>query len=165
MAMFLNTSAINDYFAGLVGNASDGVMFINSSLELENRVKELLVKSSKCNAGNTGIETADIWAVIVLIIIAMIIYAYVSSKLAKRKQKKLREARIPMLSDNITTGIAYNLALSDGRIFEGIEVLGSCEGEDNEFSLGGWAGMLIIKQANGKKIYIKKTAVRYIEEC
>ena len=107
----------------------------------------------------------DIWAIIVLIIIAMIIYAYIASKLSNRKKKKLREETVPVIASSITVGINYNLALSDGRIFESVKIIGSSEGEENQFSLGGWEGMLIIKQVTDKKVYIRKTAIRYIEEC
>ena len=106
----------------------------------------------------------DIWAIIVLIIIAMVAYGYLSSKWSDRKKKKTREATIPIVKNTLNTNQNYRLVLSDGRVFENIKIIGTVEGDNEQFSIGGWEGMLIVKQESGKNIYIKKTAVRYVEE-
>ncbi len=106
----------------------------------------------------------DIWAIIVSIIILMVIYGYISSKISDRKKKKLRKETVPEISDSIKTGINYNIHLSDGRKFENVVIVGSVESEDEAFSFAGYEGLLVFKQQNGKKVYLKKPSIRYIEE-
>ena len=113
-------------------------------------------------AKNAG--ASDIWAFIVVVIILMVIYGYVASKIKARKKRKLREATIPHISENLKTGIKYNVILSDGNNFKNVEIIGSVEGEDAEFTFTNWEGMLVLKNENNKKIFVKKTSVRFIEE-
>ncbi|MCO4837590.1 MAG: hypothetical protein KC426_05820 [Oceanospirillaceae bacterium] len=106
----------------------------------------------------------DVWAIIVSVIILMVIYGYVSSKISDRKKKKQRQETVPEISDSIKTGINYNIHLSDGRKFENVVIVGSVEGEDEAFSFAGYEGLLVFNQQNGKKVYLKKPSIRYIEE-
>ena len=106
----------------------------------------------------------DIWAIIVSIIILMVIYSYISSKISDRKKKKLRKETVPEISDSIKTGINYNIHLSDGKKFENVVIVGSVESEDEAFSFAGYEGLLVFKQQSGKKVYLKKPSIRYIEE-
>lgn len=107
---------------------------------------------------------SEVWAVIVCVVIAMIIYGYVSSKLSARKRKKLRAETVPAISESIRKGVAYNIHLSDGRKFENVQVIGSVENEDDAFSFAGFDGMLVLLQENGKKVFLKKPSIRYIVE-
>lgn len=61
-------------------------------------------------------------------------------------------------------GSKYNVFINDGRKFMGVELLGSSTEADGQFSFAGWEGMLVLKQPNGKRIFLKQSAVRYIEE-
>jgi len=106
----------------------------------------------------------DIWAIIVIVIILMVIYGYVSSKLSERRKRKIRERSIPLLTESLKSGIKYNVHLSDGRKFLKVEIVGSVEGENAEFSFAGWDGMLVLKNEAKKKIYIKKSSIRFVEE-
>ena len=106
----------------------------------------------------------DIWAIIVIVIILMVLYSYVSSKLSDRKKRKIREATIPQITETLKTGVLYNVFLSDGRGFNNVEILGTVEDDDEQFSFANWEGMLVLKQENNKRLFIKKNSVRFIEE-
>jgi len=106
----------------------------------------------------------DLWAIIVIVIILMVIYGYVSSKISDRRKRKLREKSIPLIADGLKSGVKYNIHLSDGRKFLSVEIAGSVEGADAEFSFGGWDGILVLKNEDQKKIYVKRSAIRFIEE-
>ena len=107
---------------------------------------------------------SEAWAIIVTVIILMVIYAYISSKLTERKKRKLRAKTIPQVTETLKTGVSYNVFLSDGRSFKKIEILGGVEGEDAGFSFANWDGMLVLKKENNKKVYIKMSSVRFVEE-
>lgn len=107
---------------------------------------------------------SEIWTVIASVILLLIIYGIISSKLERRKKRKLREKTIPMITDYPTTDTLYNIHLSDGRKFLGAQLLGSVEGNDASFSFAGYEGMVVVVLDTKKKAYIKKSSIRYIEE-
>ncbi|MDR1349305.1 MAG: hypothetical protein LBJ59_00735 [Zoogloeaceae bacterium] len=106
----------------------------------------------------------DVWVVVIAVIILMVAYAYISAKLKARKLRKSREKSLPFIEDNVRPGVLYNVCLSDGRRFECIQLLGCSTAEDGQFSFFGWEGMLVLKRENEKRIFLKQSAVRYIEE-
>jgi len=118
------------------------------------------------NASNCtkGADMPDIWAIVVIIIILMVIYTYISSKISDQRKRKVRENTIPQISDALKTGVNYNIVISDGPTFENVQILGSVEGDDDQFSFANWKGMLVIQQENKKRVFIKKTSIRFIEE-
>jgi hypothetical protein len=111
-----------------------------------------------------GADMPDVWAVIVIIIILMVVYGYISSKISDRKKRKAREATIPEVTEALKTGVLYNVFLSDGRGFENVTIIGTVEDEDAQFSFANWEGMLVLEKETHKKIFIKKSSVRFIEE-
>jgi len=111
-----------------------------------------------------GENMSEVWAVIVAVVLLMIVYGYISSKIKARKRRKARDKSLPYVEDNVQPGVNYNVFLNDGRKFLGVELVGSTTVEDGQYSFAGWEGMLVLKQATGKRIFIKQTAVRYIEE-
>ena len=111
-----------------------------------------------------GYEAPSIWAVIIIIILFMVIYAYISSKISERNKRISREKALPVTTDALSTGILYNVFLSDGKGFENIEIIGSVEEDDYQYAFANWEGILVLKQENTKKVYVKKTSIRYIEE-
>jgi hypothetical protein len=118
------------------------------------------------SVANCGKESgmSEVWAVIVGAILLMVVWGYVSSKLNARKRRKSREKSLPFVEDNVRTGILYNVCLSDGRRFERVQLIGCSTVEDGQFSFSGWEGTLILKGQNEKRIFLKPSAVRYIEE-
>ena len=61
-------------------------------------------------------------------------------------------------------GVLYNVCLSDGRRFERVHILGCSTAEDGRFSFFGWEGMLVLKGESEKRVFLKQSAVRYVEE-
>jgi hypothetical protein len=51
-----------------------------------------------------------------------------------------------------------------GRKFMNVQIIGSVEGADAEFSFAGWDGMLVLRNEDQKKIYVKKSSIRFVEE-
>lgn len=111
-----------------------------------------------------GVQSMGFWGYFFLFIGGMVLLTYLSSEWREYKTKRKRETTMPILDNSIVTGQDYKIILSDGRIFEPVQILGSVEQDDTEFSLGGWEGTLVLLQTNHKKIYVRKTAVRIIEE-
>ena len=111
-----------------------------------------------------GENMPEVWAVIVSVILLMVIWGIIASKLKARKRKKAREKSLPYVEDNVRPGVQYNVNLNDGRKFMAVELVGSSTIDDGQFSFAGWEGMLVIKQADGKRVFLKQSAVRFIEE-
>jgi len=109
-------------------------------------------------------ERPDIWAYIVIAIILMVIYAYVSSKYSDWKIKKDREANFSQAENSIKKGVAYNVILNNGHKFTDVEIIGVTENENDEIALSDWAGLFVLVQNNGKRIFVKKPSIRFIEE-
>jgi hypothetical protein len=107
---------------------------------------------------------SEVWAVIVSLIIFMVIYGYVASKIKAHKRKKARDKSLPFVEDNVRPGVLYNVFLNDGRKFVSVELVGSSTVADGQYSFAGWEGMLVLKQTTGKRVFIKQSAVRFIEE-
>jgi hypothetical protein len=107
----------------------------------------------------------EVWAVIVGSILLLIIYSIVSSKLKARHQRKQREKSLPFVADNIRTGVGYNVHLSDGKKYLGAQIVGTSDSTSGQFSIGGWEGMLVLMQSNGKRVFVRQGSVRCIEEA
>jgi hypothetical protein len=118
--------------------------------------------AADCAAKGSGMSEA--WAVIVGVILLMIVWGYVASKLKARKRRKSREKSLPFVEDNVRPGFPYNVCLGDGRRFERVQIVGCSTVEDDRFSFFGWEGMLVLKGQDEKRIFLKPSAVRYIEE-
>ena len=106
----------------------------------------------------------EVWLFIIGIIALLIVCGIVSSKLSARRQRKLREKSLPFIEDNVQLGVAYNVYLSDGREFRNAQLLGTSDSTSGRFAIGGWEGMLILKQSNSKRVFIRQSSVRCVEE-
>jgi hypothetical protein len=107
----------------------------------------------------------EIWAVIVGIIVLLIIYGIASSKLRSRKQRAARQKALPFVDETVRVGQKYNVYLSDGRSFRQVELLGTNDPSSGQFALGGWEGMLVLKQSSGKRVFVRQASVRCVEEA
>lgn len=122
---------------------------------------------AKCGGATKNHDCAegpDIWAYIVIVIILMVIYAYASSKYSDWKKKKGREANFPQAEDSIKKDVAYNVILNSGHKFTDVKIIGVTEDENNEITFSDWAGLFVLVQKNSKRIFVKKTSIRFIEE-
>lgn len=107
----------------------------------------------------------EVWAVIVGGIVLLILYGIVSSKLKARRQRKQREKSLPFVDDNIRQGVTYNVHLSDGKKYLGAQIVGTSDSSSGQFSIGGWEGMLVLMQGNGKRVFVRQSSVRCVEEA
>jgi hypothetical protein len=108
---------------------------------------------------------SKVWAVIVSVVVVMILYGIVSSKLTAMRQRRAREKLLPYLSETIRTGQRYNVYLSDGRSFPDVELLGTNDPGSGQSPLGGWEGMLVLSRSTGKRVFVKQASVRCVEEA
>ena len=106
----------------------------------------------------------EVWAVIVIAVLILIVYGIASSKLKARQQRAARAKILPYVDDAIRTGQRYAVYLSDGRTYSDVELLGTNDPASGQFALGGWEGMLVLKASSGKRIFIRQTSVRCVEE-
>jgi flagellar biosynthesis/type III secretory pathway M-ring protein FliF/YscJ len=107
---------------------------------------------------------AEVWAVIVSAILALIVYGIISSKIASRRRKRAREKVLPYVEDTVRPGKRYNVYLSDGRSFPDVELIGTNDPELGQMPIGGWEGMLVLANATGKRIFVRHASVRCVEE-
>jgi len=101
---------------------------------------------------------------IVGIIVALIIYGIVSSKLRARKLARLRREAMPVVAQSIRSGQPYNVFLNNGATFKNVKVAGLTEapaGQFADFPLESW---LVLEHADGKRVFVKPTSVRFFEE-
>lgn len=48
--------------------------------------------------------------------------------------------------------------------FKDINILGAIERDEGQFAIGGWEGMVVLQLATGKRVYLKRHAIRVVEE-
>jgi hypothetical protein len=107
-----------------------------------------------------------VWAIIVSLILLLIIYGIVSSKIRDRKNRKLTRALLPEINDHIKCGSNYNIHLSCGKKFEDIKFVGFSGTPENAshlmpFPLQRW---VVLSKTDGKRMYIKPESIRYYED-
>lgn len=91
------------------------------------------------------------WAFLLGVLILMVAYAYVSSRLSAKRKKRARQKTVPQIQSTIRAGVKYNIFLSDGRHFPNAEIIGSVENDEGNFSFASWEGMLVIEQESKKR--------------
>lgn len=101
--------------------------------------------------------------IIIAVIGGMILAAVISAHNSRKKKMKQRENSLPFINETISADARYTIRLSDGHSFEDVRIIGT-DDQSNEFSIFGWNGMLIIKLSDGKKVFLRRTAIRYIKE-
>lgn len=106
----------------------------------------------------------EVWAVIIGTIVVLIVYGILSSKMRSRRQREARQKMLPFVEETIRVGQTYHVCLSDGRRFENVEIVGTNDPAAGQLAFGGWDGLLVLKQATGKRIFVRQTAVRCLEE-
>lgn len=114
-----------------------------------------------CNSGNT---TGLVWAVIVGVIVLMVAYGMISSRVSAYRKRRNRESTVPITDQNLRRGSRYNVFLANGASYMDVEIVGTTDAESGQFSLGAYDGMLVLQRANAKKVFVKQSFVRFIEE-
>lgn len=106
----------------------------------------------------------EVWAFIIGAIVLLIIYGIVSSKIRARRQRAARQKVLPYVDETVRAGQRYAAHLSDGRIFRDVELLGTNDPTSGQYALGGWEGMLVLRQSTGKRVFVRQGSVRCVEE-
>ena len=106
----------------------------------------------------------EFWAVLVSIGLLLIIYGIISSNLKDRRIRKLRKKTLPSIPETIKAGGTYNFYLSNGKEFKTMKVVGITDVQTQSYPLFPLDALLVVERQDGKKIFIKPTAVRYFEE-
>ena len=116
----------------------------------------------RCIEGNA---MSEVWAIIVIAIIALIVYGIVSAKINARTQRLAQERTRPFLQDTLVPDLLYDLSLSDGRKFNAVRLLGTTDPDLRLSPLGEWGVMLVLLLPSGKKAFVRPHSVRCIEEA
>ena len=109
-------------------------------------------------------SSSDIWLIVVGVIVLLALFGIVSSKLKSRRQRIAREKSLPYVPETVSTGRRYIVQLSDGRTYADTEILGTSDPHSGDGVFGGWSGMLVLLQPSGKRLFVRQSAVRSIEE-
>ena len=104
------------------------------------------------------------WALIACVVLVLIIYSMISSKLKTRRANRLRREAMPVVPTSLRAGILYTVFLSNGSVFREVKISGLTEaplGPYADFPLESW---LVLERADGKRVFVKPRTVRYFEE-
>lgn len=105
-----------------------------------------------------------IWAIIVSVILMLIIYGIISSKISAANRKKEMDKSIQNTDDKILTGTIYDFHLRSGKKMPAMILVGRVAPIETQSAYTGWEGMIILKNENGKKIFVKQSEIRMLEE-
>lgn len=113
-----------------------------------------------CPEGDVSVAP---YIITISIIVGMALIIGISTRISRNKKMRQREKSLPFVSDTINADARYTIRLSDGHGFENTQIIGT-DDQSNEFSIFGWYGMLVIKLSDGKKVFLRRSAIRYIKE-
>lgn len=107
------------------------------------------------------------WSIFVSIVLVMIIWGIVSSKLRERRVKKATEAMLPRLKQHFEAGRRYNVFVSHGQLFQRVRFAGISESYKHKypglpFPLCQW---IVLEREDGQHLYIKPETIRYYEDA
>lgn len=107
------------------------------------------------------------WAGLVSLIVLLIIWGIISSKVKNRRIRKATEKIFPKLMDHIQADHRYNIFLSHGKTLKNVRFIGISPGHDPQnpylpFPLCQW---LIVEKEDGKKAYLKPDTVKFYEDA
>lgn len=105
-----------------------------------------------------------IWAVIVSVILMLIVYGIISSKISSAKSKREMDKALQNPDDKILTGAMYDIHLRSGKKMPAMILVGRVTPAETQSPYTGWEGMIILKKENGRKIFVKQSEIRMVEE-
>jgi hypothetical protein len=105
-------------------------------------------------------------AVIACLVLGLILFAYVSSKISDARLKRRTRKVLPEIQDFLQVNKCYKVTLSDGKILDSVTFLGispifGANPDYLPFPLQRW---VILLRPNGKRLFLKPQAIRYYEE-
>jgi hypothetical protein len=104
------------------------------------------------------------WFILVTFFLAWTFFLWVRSELKQRKERKARKAVMPELETELQTQKPCNIKLNDGTRFNNVMLLGTVDRKAGSLFLMGWENAFVLQTAEKNKIYIRSTAIRWIEE-
>ena len=81
----------------------------------------------------------------------------------KREQDWRKQAFPEAECSLIKEGCRYDIALSDGRTFRQVEILGTAQGKEAEFVFG-YGSMLVLRLSDDRKAYVRQACIRCMIE-
>ena len=107
-----------------------------------------------------------IWAVIVSVVVLLIVFGITSSKVKARRTRKQLQRFLPDVPDFIQLDRSYRVVLSSGLAFPSVRFQGLSSPLESgpqypPFPLRQW---LVLSKPDGKRIFVKPSAVRFYEE-
>lgn len=108
-----------------------------------------------------------VWAVIVVGIALWIALAIATSKIKARRLKREARALLPEVQGHFRAGATYRVHVVSGRVLEDVAFVGisqpSTDGAPDflPFPLQNW---VVLEKPDGKRVFIKSSAIRMYEE-
>ena len=107
------------------------------------------------------------WAIFASVVLILIVWGIVSTRLKNRRIRKATEKIFPKVTDHIQADRRYNIFLSHGKTLQDVKFIGISPAHDQgnpylPFPLCAW---LIVEKANGKKAYLKPDTVKFYEDA
>lgn len=106
----------------------------------------------------------SVWPFVFGAVTLLIAFAYVKSRVSAARRRAKREKTLPYVGETVRAGARYDVHLSDGRRFEGVELVGTSDPEDRSLPIGGWEGLLVLRLESGKRAFVRLSAVRVVVE-
>ena len=107
---------------------------------------------------------SDAWAYVVGFVVLLIAIAWLNSTWENHRRKKLRKKTVPIVEDNLSVNRTYNVQLSDGRRFESVQIIGTSDHQSGHYSFSGWEDMIILRKPDQTRVFLKQSAIRFVEE-
>lgn len=106
---------------------------------------------------------SQVWAILVGASILLIIYGIINSKISESKRIKAKELSRQRTEDKILPGVKYDFHLRDGKTLAGMVFVGP-RGESESDNRADWEGMIAMRNESGKKVFVKRSFIRQVEE-
>ena len=104
------------------------------------------------------------WQIIGVIVFSTMIYLSFQNSLSRKREQAWRERTFPEAECSlIKEGCRYDIALSDGRTFRQVEILGTAQGKEAEFVFG-YGSMLVLRLSDDRKAYVRQACIRCMIE-
>lgn len=106
------------------------------------------------------------WAIIVSIILLMIMYGFISSKIEARKPVAIGDLALTKLSGVFDPAKLYTVVINSGTKFEKVKFSGFAQTSDSATAVGlinrHW---LVLEGVDGKKVFISPYRILLVKEA
>ena len=104
------------------------------------------------------------WLIISVIVFSTMIYVSFQNSRSRKREQAWRKQTFPEAECSlIKEGCRYDIALSDGRTFRQVEILGTAQGKEAEFVFG-YGSMLVLRLSDDRKAYVRQACIRCMIE-